>query len=378
MSIFKRSSDCLARWSVRVLLVVAASYGEGQAIASPPEIESGSPGCLPIDDRVPLPVVRADNTLEQLLARIYDIERIEIFDPVERRVIATLTGRMKGEFVQPIDWFAAIPETELPATQRHLGPVSRWRTVLLFYPKDHSDPFLAHPLNEWVIRLQGERPYERGDVSDGWRDPKTDLLVGTYQMARLTDAFESVRPLSHFCPATIRMPDCAVEQARWANEPVQPPRIRPNNSAKQLIASKNQITRIKIWSAPHRGVIGELDETEVADLTKQLGQATRPRNEWSGSPGMWNAALLVYTRGSELPFAVHVMDEFSLRVSHSDVVVDHDLLDILPRYLGPEDPFWKLEHERQREVQRRCHLHSDIGDDPFPHLPMARIEPVDP
>jgi hypothetical protein len=116
--------------------------------------------------------------------------------------------------------------------------------------------------------------------------------------------------------------------------------------------------------------------------------------------------LLVYTQGSKLPLAVHVIDEYSLRVSHVDpmsvaiweesnwdgddeenrpppraiaydVVMDHDLFDILPRFLGPEDPFGKLQSERHRELQRRCHPNSDIGSDPFPNLPSARIEPAE-
>lgn len=217
-------------------------------------------------------------------------------------------------------------------------------------------------------------------------------------------------------PNLVRMPDCAVEQARRAHEPVQDPRIRRNNTAKQLIASKNRITRIKIWSRWHRGVVGELDEAEVATLIAKLGSARIRNDEWTSNAPSWDAVLLIYTRGNELPFAVHPIDQESLRVGHSepmstaiweesvsvegedeemdedgemeeppapriiaqDIYVDHDLFEILPRFLGPEDPFNELQFEREREIQRRCHPHSDIGDDPFPHLPMARIEPADP
>jgi hypothetical protein len=278
--------------------------------------------------------------------------------------------------------------------------------VLLMYPNDGSLPFLVHPISTSVLRLHDDHPHQRGFVAEGFAHLQTDILAGQQQILTLADAFDSVRALSDFCLATIRMPDCAVEQARRADEPVHPPRIRSNNTVKQLIASRSRITRIKVWSAWHRGVVGELDEAEIADLSEQLGQARSPRSEWAGSPAPWDAVLLVYTRGSDLPFAVHVIDEYSLRVGHvdpmsagiweesdwegddeeepppprvvaHDVFTRHDLLDILPRFLGPEDPFGKLQSERHRELQRRCHPNSDIGRDPFPNLPSARIEPAE-
>ena len=48
----------------------------------------------------------------------------------------------------------------------------------------------------------------------------------------------------------------------------------------------------------------------------------------------------------------------------------------MERFLGPEDPFDELEVGRVREIERRCHPHSGIGEDPWPDLPSARIEPA--
>lgn len=343
-----------------VILFVAWGFtvlGHGEAaIASPPELSPEARGCMPTERLPPLPIIRSDNTAKQLLADSDKIERIEIFDPVERRVVTTLVGRDR-KILSAMSWFAETPEIQWIAQAQTIGRISRWRTVLLIYLEDHSQPFLAHPLSDSVLRLHRKHPYARGDVISQWRDPKTDVYVEDYHMWRLTDAFEAVRPFDDFCPTTIRMPDCELEQARQ-HVPVQPPRIRADNTASKLIAARRRITRVKIWSEWHRGVVGELSGAEVATLIEQLGATTGPASEWDGSPSSWDAVLLVYTQSNELPFAVHAM-------SH--------LPEILSRYLGPED----LRFERAREVQRRCHPHSGIGDDPWPDLPFARIEPAD-
>jgi hypothetical protein len=388
MSIIVRFSE---RWLAPILMVGIACFGS-LVHAGPPR------GCIPVEQLPPLPFIRADNTPKQVLAHFEAIERIEIFDPVERRVITTLTGSSLSRFKSPIAWFAEEPEMQWIAAAQTIGPISRWRTVLLIHLKGHSEPFLAHPLGPKTLRMQRKNPWVRGDVVGSRRDAKTDLYVDFHHMSRLADAFESVRPLAHFCRATIRVSDCALERAR-ASEHVHPPRIRRDNTVKQLLASRDRITRIKIWSRSNRGVVGELEEAEVATLAEKLGQANSPRNEWAGSPPMWDAVLLVYTRGNELPFAVHLIDQYSLRVGASepmtpaiwedmtaeeqprviahDIRFDHDLDRILERFLGPEDPFGQLRFEREREVQRRCTPHSGSGREAFPHLPSARIEPAD-
>ena len=225
-------------------------------------------------------------------------------------------------------------------------------------------------------------------------------------------------------PMRTRVPDCMIERA-LRDVPVQEPRIRKDNRASTFVASRARFTRVLVWSRRHHGVVGELSAEEVGGLVEKLGEADIPINEWSASPWPWDAVLLVYTKGNELPFAVHVIDSVALRVSPSDpmspviwqepqlvetkkrknaddedededgdddyggeydqlprpglrdIFLDrHHLTWAMERFLGPEDPFDELEVGRVREIERRCHPHSGIGEDPWPDLPSARIEPA--
>jgi hypothetical protein len=312
---------------------------------------------VPLPDH-PLPTVNAQNTPKEFRKHWTNISRIDVYDPLLRRVSTSVTGTAAVIFMSQIRFYTRMREAQWMAVTNLIRGAPRWRGVLIFHPRDGL-PFVAHPLTSTIIRFETDEPFRRGYVADlESRDPATDLIVDQADMGRLRGALRAALAPGDFCPATISMPACALEQA-GRREPGHVPLVE-QLTARSLVAGRRNIVKIEVWSRWHRGVVDDLSPAERQALSSALANAELstavPDTPWPDE-----TLLLVYRKGARRPTSLHVLSDTQLGLAGERpalLTFEAGALAFLRRYLEPAEQ----REARELDAQRRCEAWPELSE----------------